>query len=525
MSSQITATLFSRRDARKALALAGLAPFAVAAALVWPGVVRADTQSIDVVDVRTERLYVNSNGSSYSHVLYGPIVVDLHIQADAEVSGYIQGWTASIDIVNEDDVIIDLSEAAISKTYSWSEHIKEVDRIEMFVASDSLWKHQVKAMCNELADELRAEGLDNAEIFAEDRKFNFSVLPRLNVSASGATGLQQADAPPHYSPNDPQIEVVCKKWGGAQVPVAGKDLTTAPAKVIASGLSIIEQDRPSGVCKIRLDGWFTTDHKGATVSYRFETYNGEVSNVESANSGDSKTATFSRWEDIANEPSGNETGKVRVVGVSHDFQTDWVDYHLECTEGGPGTIVANNPPKLAMSVVPHGAVMVQGRICPQSVKLVGVLFGHGSFSGQAVFFGPGYISPLRDYTIAHGEKVLVGAEAELHWRDVTAASPVAPLSQMREFGFNVTNENGSVIASIPQTAHFIECKTPKLTPGIVSSPAGGAITYGTPGAAPQSAPATGAQLQRGVPGAAVIQRAAPEPPAPRRLLRQRRLGN
>ncbi|MGF1594456.1 MAG: hypothetical protein ACFCUW_14320 [Kiloniellaceae bacterium] len=460
MLPQITASrLFRHSFGRKAVAATALA-----AALLLPGVAGADTESIEVVQVTTKKIYVLSNGSVYHDVPFGPIVVDVRIRADAEVSGWILSWKAYLQIVNADNIFIDLEEAAVSKSYPQFHRPKKVDRIETIAASQSLWKHQVKAMCNGLADDLRADGLSSAEIFAQDRTFNLMVQPVLEVSASGATGLQQAYIGPGYSESGPQIEVVCRKWGGSQIPQASTGMTTLPAQVVNSGLTIIEHFGISGVCKIRLDGWFTTDHKGVNVSYRFETYDGKKSHVESANTGESKTATFSRWEEIANEPSGNETGKVRLVGVSHDFQTDWVDYHLECSAGGPSTIVSNSPPLLTMAVVPHGAVMVQGRICPQVVKLVGVMTGRGNFSGHALFFGPGYISPLRDYSITHGEKVLIGVETELDWDNIALPLPNATLGQAREFGFNVTDEDDNVIAFLPKKSHFIECRKPQLNP-------------------------------------------------------------
>jgi hypothetical protein len=505
MSPQITGTPFSRRlPGRQALAYTTLA-----AALLLPGIASADTDSIEVVDVKSEQVHVLSNGSDYQDVPFGPIVVDVRIRADAGISGRILSWKAYLQIVNEDDIFIDLEEAAISKSYPKYHRPKEVDRIETLAASQSLWKHQVITMCNGLADDLRAQGLKNADIFAQDRKFNLMVRPRLDVSASGADRFDQAYGPPSYDEDGPQIEVVCKKWGGAQVPQASNNVTTLPAKVVNSGLSIVERSGLSGVCKIRLDGWFTTDQKGANVSYRFETYDGKKSNVETANTGDSKTATFSRWEDIANEPSGDETGKVRLVGVSHEFETDWVDYHLECSEGGPGSIVSNSPPLLTMTVVPQGQVMVQGRICPAVVKLVGVLNGRGNFSGRALFFGPGYISPLRDYSITHGEKVLIGAEAELNWNNIVLPSPNAILSQTRDFGFNVTDENDNVIASLPKKSHFIECRRPQVNPVVGK---GGGLTTGSK---EPILPATAVPLQR-------LERSqpqTPQQPLQRRLIR------
>lgn len=497
MLPQITGTpfphYFSRRKA--------LASVTLAAALVLPGTASADTDSIEVVDVKTKQIHVLSNGSDYHDVPFGPIVVDVRIRADAEVSGRILGWKAYLQIVNEDDIFIDLEEAAISKSYPKFHRPKDIDLVDTIAAGNSLWKQQVKTMCNELADDLRAQGLSNAEIFAQNRTFNLMVRPRLYVSASGADGLDQAYGPPSYDEDGPQIEVVCKKWGGSQVQTANSYSTTV-AKVVNHGLSIHESATMNGACRIRLDGWITSDLKNAEVKFRYRDGNGKESQVWTVNTGANKTATFSHSYDIPNT-EWKEIGNIRMVGVSHDFESELASYVMDCVEGGPDTIVSNSPPRLTMTVVPHGKVMAHGRICPAVVKLVGVLTGRGNLSGHALFFGPGYISPLRDYSITHGEKVLIGAEAELNW-DNFAPMDFGLLSQTRDFGFNVTDENGNVIASLPKRPFFIECRKPQLNPVVGQGGNGGLTT----GSKEPVLPSTAVPLQR-------LERSQPQTPQQR----------
>ncbi len=439
-----------------------LASAALASALLLSGAAHADIEKVTITNVITKQVVVQSDGSSYTQVpLLSNLIADVRVQADAGVWGEIKEWTTWLRVQRENGAVIEFSNFAHNKTYPWSEHIKSVDRSVQLAVPMSAWQLAVVDSCNRLAENLRADGLNNGQIFEEDRIITYGLEARLQVEMSGPDdrALEQAT-----SPFPEQLDVVCAKWSGPAIPHAGAMAAQEP-KVVNVGLSIVEKATMNGACRIRLDGWVTTDLKNAEVAVRFENHQGKVSPWQTVDTGESKTATFSRWEDVPNHPEG----LVRLVGDG--FHSDWVHYELNCVEGGPGGLVAKLPPKLTMAVVPHGKVSVHGRVCPETVKLVGVIEGQGDASGQALFFGRGYISPLRDYAVSLGQKTLIGAEAELDWDEVPAPpSPNAPLGQPREFGFNVTNEDGKVIAMVPKRLHFLECQTPKknqaLQPGI-----------------------------------------------------------
>lgn len=449
-----------------------LAGAAVAATLM-PAAALADSKEATVVGLVPQQLVVDSNGSSYHAVSpFANLVADVRVQVDTGAVGRVKSWRVHLGLAGEEGASQFYDSYNVAKSYPWYDRPRSVDRTEQIIVPSAAWGGFVKTRCNALADELRSQGLGDTAIFAQDRKLQLAVVPSLAADTTGAGSGSIIEEATWWSQHA-KIDLVCKKWPGAAVPQASSDITIQPAKVVNQGLTIVERSGLGGACKIRLDGWFTTDRKGASVSYRFETADGKKSEVQAANTGESKTASFSRWEDIANNPDGPETGKVRLVGVSHDFATGWVDYALNCVEGGPGNLVANDPPLLKMTAVPQGKVMVQGRICPEVVKLVGVLEGRGNFSGQALFYGTHYLSPLRDYSITHGQKLLIGAEAELNWDQAPAPlNAQAPLAQSRDFGLNVTDKNNKVIASLPKRTILIECQRPRVTPGVQLNPGG-----------------------------------------------------
>ncbi len=485
------------------ISLGSLAAVTLSAALMLPDAARADWEKITITKVVTKQLVVRSNGASYTQVpILGNLIADVRVQADAGVWGEIKEWTAWLKMRRETGAVLDFPGFAHHKTYASSEHIKSVDRQVQLAVPKSAWQLAVVDSCNRLADDLRAEGLTDTQIFAQDRTITYGLEATWQVEMSGPDNLALDQA---AAPFPEEVDVVCQKWAGASIPQASGSFTVSPAEVVGHGLSVYAVATMNGACKIRLDGWITTDKKNADVSFRYTNVEGKQSQVWTVNTGDNKTATFSHWYDIPNT-EWKEIGAVRMVGTSHEFQSELASYVMDCVEGGPDTIAANDPPLVTLSAVPQGEVMVQGFICPQVVKLIGVLQGRGNFSGKAVFFGRNYLSPLRDYSITHGQKVLLGAEAALDWDDIPLpAAPNGLLAQAREFGFNVTNADNKVIASVPKRLHFIECKRPKLNPAVQVRPGG--LT--TENRDPQQSGATAGPRLRALPQAAPPRRLQP----------------
>jgi hypothetical protein len=487
-----------------------LAAVALSAALVLPGAAQADWQEVTITKVVTKQLVVHSNGSSYTQVpLLANLIADLRVEADAGDWGEIKEWTTWLKMRRENGAVLHFSNFAHHKAYPWSEHIKSLDLPVQLAVPKSAWQLVVVDSCNKLADDLRAEGLTDAQIFAQDRVITYGLEAVLKVEMSGPDdlALEQASAP---FPDE--LEVVCQKWSGA-IPQTAGTLAVQQPEVVNLGLNILEQATQAGTCRIRLDGWVTTDLKNADIDIQFENDEGKKSPVQTVNTGVSKTATFSRWEDVPNHPQG----QVRIVGDG--FQSAWVDYDLDCVQGGPNTVVSNSPPLVTLTLVPSGEVMVLGLICPKVVKLVGVLVGRGNVEGKAVFFGKGYLSPLRNYSITHGQKVLLGAEAELNWNAIVplyAGMKPKSMNMSREFGLNVTNSDNKVIASVPRRWYSIECKQPKLNPVVQVHPGG--LTNGKND--PQQSGVTAPRQLRVLPQASPP--APPEGIGPRHLRRLRK---
>lgn len=440
---------------------------ALAAAIALaPGHARAwDSQQATVTGAVPAQLVVESNGSSY-HSVYGlaNIVADVYIKIDTGTAGRVKSWKLWLGLTTEDGVDENYPHYKVAKTYPWHDRPRRVDRTETVIVPAAAWGNFVKGRCNALADSLRGQGLGNTAIFGQDRKIELALVPFLHVDNSGAGSgsiMQQAAGWPGLH----KIDLVCKKWAGAAIPQASDSLAVPPAKVVNKGLSIYESATLNGSCRIRLDGWITTDRQQAEVRFRYRNQEGKESQVWTVNTGQSKTATFSHWYDIPNT-EWTETGSVRMIGISHDFQSGWAQYSMNCVAGGPQTLASVLPPKLSMTIVEQGKVLVHGQICPERLKLVGLLEGRGSFSGYAGFVkkaGRPWLSPPQAYSIADGEKVLIGADYPLDWGDTPPPDGEALRSDPR-FDFNVTNHDNKIIASLKNQLRVVVCKPPVLNP-------------------------------------------------------------
>lgn len=494
-----------------------LAPFALATLLapaLVPAAALADSKEIAVVNLVSKQLAVDSNGSSYHMVSHlANLVADVRIVVDTGEVGRVKSWKAWLGLSNGEGAYEDYKLYFVAKEYPWGKRPRHVNRIERIIVPSGVWANFVKARCNALAAELRAQGLGDTAIFGQDRHIELGVPPFLDTETTGAgSGNLIVEAVPFG--NLSKLDLVCKKWPGAAIPQASSDITIGPAEVVATSLSVAELSSLGGACKIRLDGSITTDRGDAEVSFRYRDQAGKESQVWKVNTGASKTASFSHWYDIPNNPDGDETGFVRMVGVSHEFLGDWRGYALKCVEGGPGTLATNEPPKLSMTVAEQGKVMVHGQICPESLKLMGLLDGRGNMSGRTIFFGPGFLSPPRDYSIKHGQKILVGADAPLNWKNVPPPVGNALLKQERRFTFNATNENDKVVSSLKNQQHMVTCVRPAVNP--VVGQGGGLTVEPRQPAAPTAVPRS-LQPQPATPGT------VPQPVSPRVILQQRQV--
>lgn len=480
----------------------------LALAALLPAPALADGATAYIVDMVTPQIAVVSNGSEYTQALTGAeLAADVRIVVDTEIGGRVKSWRAWIGLVREGYTPMWFHQYEVGKSYASGHRPRDVNLVERITVPSHAWSATATASCNDLAEELRAQGLKNAVIFGEDRTLELEVPLDYAVDTTGAgSGNVLAEGA-----GGSTVEVVCKKWGGFAVPQASSSLTTEEAEVVDWSLAVSETAGLSGVCKIRLTGAIATDHLNVDVSFRYKDKAGHESQVWTVNTGNAKFATFSHWYNVPNG-EGPETGSVRMVGVSHPFRSAWVDYEMNCVQGGPNTLANVDPPKVKIkSVEAEGKRMVNGQICPERLRLVGEVEGRDNYSGYAAFVatsGPLWLSPPQAYDLDDGETQLVVGYYPLWTNAAVLVGSNEPISIERSFVFRATDANNAIVASADHT-YTHDCVPPKRNPAV-----GG--TAGDFGVQPRqpAAPTAAPRLQQQTPSA------TPQLILPRRQLKQ-----
>ena len=273
------------------------------------------------------------------------------------------------------------------------------------------------------------------------------------------------------------MDIKCKGDAAIAAKVAPLVATLDPdalPQVDNASLTLIEQYGRSGVCKVKLSGVVQTNFKNTKVRFRYEHTGGEKSEIHEVTTDHAKTAMFAHDYDIPNK-DGPEGGAIRMIGVQPEFESDWQNYSMDCTDPATTDFTAVLPPKLSMDVVTEETDMISGQICPTKLRLIGRLEGRGPFEGQAAFVGDNYLSAPEPYEINHGENKFIVAFRDVKWSGPSGPSmqTTAPpssddlRSQTIQVGLNVTSgprpsPANKVVASIPRTPKKITCKFPQV---------------------------------------------------------------
>lgn len=510
------------------LLAAGLSSFSAQAGSGSAGAVR--TQK-----VVPQQLEVVSNGSSYTKVgPFGNIVADVWV--GIKTGGTINSWKTWLRIGTQegDDTYqtawADFSSYAFLQSYQQGEKPSKVDRVVQVIIPATAYQNFAVSHCNAMASRLRADGLSDKQIFAQDRTIELGVRAELQWDSNPFGAVFDS-----YGYSDGELgwadiekfDLVCKKWNGPAIPQAVDDLSVEPPRVEQASLSLLERSGRNGVCKIILSGVIQTSQADVDVSFRYKDNVGHQSEVYSVTTDHAKTAMFSHEYDIPNNPDGGESGKVRMVGVSHDFTSAWSDYEMNCVAPATDSFQALLPPTVEMQVVPIEKVMVGRQLCVSKLKLIAKAVGRSAtMSGQGAFVGDYYISQPQAYEIEQDEIVLFGAERELDWtpdpQSFEAAAPTPadhPKSQTVMIGFNLTGENNTVVASVPKKPYTYTCVFPTVNPAVVGD-------NGEMSAAPRPnpAPSKSPQLRLAPRAGDGASRQPATPPEALRRLRQKPQG-
>jgi len=348
-----------------------------------------------IFDAQT--IYVNSNGSEYTEISRKKHPLNIRFDADASVAAKknrrINSWKMSVKLsykgssygVDVHDSSRDVTDGTGAYQESYT-HLKKKQRprsvdkqIALFVSRTRLNEFAVNA-CNSRAASLRSQGSSNNVIFSKNHALSLDTSTYGSVetvrSKTWFTNFIGQDE--HSSVKG---KIICQKYR-AKAQVGDLQLGSG---VTQASLTIIKQSTIGGSCKVNLSNVIQTNLPNTQVKYRYEHTNGNKSDIKTVTTDGTNTAMEAHWYDIPNNPNGGEAGSIRMVGVSHPFQSAWKTYDMNCRDKSPASLSeVPKKPTVQVRLLPILNVSYQGMICPSKIRVSTNLRSEVEFNGVGV---------------------------------------------------------------------------------------------------------------------------------------------
>ncbi len=304
------------RSRRSALAAAAF--LLLAAGSFEPALAKSDEEAT-LQSVVPSEIEVASNGAAYTTTPPNKnIVANVHIEIDSGWSGHVKSWEVWLELKAAGALGLEFPEHGANESYPVFQRPHSVDEVEQLLIPSAAYNSYIVAQCNNLADSLRQQGLSDQEIFDEDRNIGLWVNPQLDVDYSGIVnpGFEEAAA---GSP--PDIQIVCKKWTGSAMPMAGafqSNFQVTGAKLaISPAYRNLVADCP---VTVPLVAEFTSTNAG-NLKFRFVSASGKASQLRSVNITGQTNGVFKALHEEhiqvplaqGGSPAGNPSGGGGIV--------------------------------------------------------------------------------------------------------------------------------------------------------------------------------------------------------------------
>ena len=328
------------------------------------------------------------------------------------------------------------------------------------------------AACNTHVSQKQAQGYDLESLLNSD-----FVLDGVDISVEAkqrSTCKKRGslfDAPPGswVVEDTMRVKVRCKATGYKE-PVNVSNVQLAIDKNITLG----------GACKVGLKGALTTNKGNQLVRFRYEhideNFAKKLSPIHQVTTDQQGYANFSHQYDVANGP-GKEKGKIRVLGVSHEFQSQQKNYSMDCNSPGSNTLQQATPSTINLTVTPveNSKQAFGAQLCPTQVKIEGSITAGSDISGQAVFVGQSLGDvQTQPFSINQGQTKKVTHLRTLNWTVPAAAtlsiggggSSTQLMTQQFMQGLNITGQNNQLALSYPRQPYTVSCSAGAVAPGM-----------------------------------------------------------
>lgn len=408
---------------------------------IFPQTTLADDDSDSfVTNLHTKQIFIANNSQNYTQS-NSPIALSLSadavIKADAGNVGRIKSWSLWLNMHGRTAPHHDtyfyrsFTDHKVSKSYAFGNRPKTVHRTETLSIPESSYENLFVSHCNQLANQLRTQGLSNQQIFAEDRIISYRISAAEEVNFTWGIiggGFDSAGS----STSGQTLNVICQKWqapthatgqGGLSIAEPIHEVTNATIN------QITEQTTLAGHCAVSLTSSIESLQPNTPVEFRYKHIDGhtglsKLSQVYQVTTGSNKLATFSHQFDIPNKADKDEHGTLEIVGLTPEFKSKRKLYEVQCSEAAPSGITTDLGPTASMYYLIQERAQVGNQFCPVKVRLVGTIKTRGARQGKAIFVGDSYLSPTFNFDLTANAQQQFITDRVINW-DLDSGTPQA----------------------------------------------------------------------------------------------------
>jgi len=264
--------------------------------------------------------------------------------------------------------------------------------------------------------------------------------------------------------------------------LADPDLLEPYVSEVVLDASTAQANNLSGACELNLTGSLASNMPNTQIHLRYVDETGKQSDLKSITTDSFGEAEFEH--SYALDLQTKTGGKIRIVGGSHAFTSNWADYQVDC--GPADGLVSLLPPKASLEVETMQNTMHHGFICPVGLNIIAELNGRGTASGTFSIWADGVLKTEDSYDIEDGEELLRTTLHDLTWgtpggigggfvgtgqAGQQVSSGQEPPEQSRLFQVKVFNAAGDQVDIVNKNLKFV-CRRPATT-GVADGAAGG----------------------------------------------------
>ena len=293
-----------------------------------------------VVSHNPHVIEVESDGNNYTEPSI-PLVslsADLHVEIDAGISGKVKSWEAWLLAKPQTGSWVHFSNHAFTKSYSVGSRPKTVNRTETVNIPYGTLAPFLTGHCNVKANQLRAGGMSDAEIFGQDRTIKVELSATADAEYSGVNWGDEV--PQEVIFNNPSFDIICKKDPNPEPEVSDEGPTRGTPDVEQASLTVNEVATLNGGCKLYLSGVIESKEANTQVRFRYKDDDGNQSDIKTVSTDHAKTAMFSHQYAVAG--TGNKSGQIRIDVVGETTTSPWTNYSVNCRQNAPNHVAGND---------------------------------------------------------------------------------------------------------------------------------------------------------------------------------------